>query len=97
MFRQYSLIPREAKLLIVLSFVPSFALSFLFTDLSYFLTTVKGLSIVFTGTVITVMGVSMVAASIPFYIASILYSVSIFMFWIFFRRVKVLEEAERLP
>ncbi|MGD0319283.1 MAG: MFS transporter [Nitrososphaerales archaeon] len=66
MFRQYSSIPGEAKLLIVLSFVPSFALSFLFTDLSYFLTTVKGLSIVFTGTVYTVMGVSMVAASIPF-------------------------------
>ena len=66
MFRQYSSIPWEAKLLIVLSFVPTFALSFLYTDLSYYLTTVKGLSIVFTGTVITVMGVSMVATSLPF-------------------------------
>jgi MFS family permease len=66
LLRQYSSIPREAKLLIVLSFIPGLALSFIYTDLSYFLTTVKGLSIVFTGTVITVMGVSMVAASIPF-------------------------------
>jgi MFS family permease len=66
LLRQYSTIPWEAKLLIVLSFVPGLALSFIYTDLSYFLTTVKGMSIVFTGTVITVMGVSMVAASIPF-------------------------------
>jgi len=66
LFRQYRSIPAEAKLLIVLSFVPTFALSFLYTDLAYFLTTVKGLSIVFTGTVITVMGVSMVATSLPF-------------------------------
>lgn len=66
MFRQYGSIPSQAKLLIVLSFVPALALGFIYTDLSYFLTTVKGLSIVFTGTVITVMGVSMVAASIPF-------------------------------
>ncbi len=53
-------------MLIILSFVPALSLSFIYTDLSYFLTTVKGLSIVFTGTVITVMGVSMVTASIPF-------------------------------
>ena len=66
MLRQYSSIPGQARLLIVLSFVPSLALGFLFTDLSYYLTTVKGLSLVFTGTLITVMGVSMVAASLPF-------------------------------
>ena len=66
LLRQYSSIPWEAKLLIVLSFIPGLSLSFIYTDLSYFLTTVKGLSIVFTGTVITLMGVSMVAASLPF-------------------------------
>ena len=49
-----------------LSFVPTFALGFFYTDLSYFLTTVKGLPLYFTGAVITVMGVSMVAASVPF-------------------------------
>ena len=49
-----------------LSFVPTFALGFFYTDLSYFLTTVKGLPLYFTGEVITVMGVSMVGASVPF-------------------------------
>jgi len=66
MFRQYRSVPGQARLLVLLSFVPSLALGFLFTDLSYFLTTVKGLPLDFTGTVITVMGVSMVAASVPF-------------------------------
>jgi MFS family permease len=41
-------------------------LGFLYTDLSYFLTTVKGLPLDFTGGVIIVMGISMVAASVPF-------------------------------
>jgi MFS family permease len=66
LFRQYSRIPGQAKLLIVLTFFPSLALGFLYTDLSYFLTTVRAVPIDFTGTVITFMGVSMVAASIPF-------------------------------
>jgi len=51
---------------VFLSFVPTFALGFFYTDLSYFLTTVKGLPLYFTGEVITVMGVSMVGASVPF-------------------------------
>jgi MFS family permease len=66
LFHQYTIIPSQAKLLVLLSFVPSLALGFLYTDLSYFLTTVKGLPLDFTGIVITVMGVSMVAASVPF-------------------------------
>jgi MFS family permease len=66
LLRQYSAIPSQARLLVFLSFVPNFALGFLYTDLSYFLTTVKGLPLDFTGAVITVMGVSMVAASVPF-------------------------------
>ena len=66
MFRQYSSVPSQAKLLVLLSFVPTFALGFLYTDLSYFLTTVKGLPLDFTGAVITIMGISMVATSVPF-------------------------------
>jgi hypothetical protein len=48
----------------------------------------------------TVVGSAMMNAGmleLPFYIASVLYSVSIFMFWIFFRRLRVPEEAERMP
>ena len=53
-------------MLIALSFIPGFALSLIYTDLSYFLTTVRGLSITFTGLVITVMGITVVVTSIPF-------------------------------
>ena len=66
MFDQYRSIPGQAKLLIALSFIPGFALSLIYTDLSYFLTSVRGLSITFTGLVITVMGLTVVATSIPF-------------------------------
>jgi len=66
LFSQYRSIPSQAKLLIALTFVPSFALGLIYTDLSYFLTTVRGLSITFTGTVITVMGLTVVFTSIPF-------------------------------
>ena len=66
MFGQYRTIPGQARLLIFLSFVPSLALAFLLTDLSYFLSSVRGLPITFTGLVITVMGLSVVLASVPF-------------------------------
>ena len=66
MFGQYRSIPGQAKLLIALSFIPGFALSLIYTDLSYFLTSVRGLSITFTGLVITVMGLTVVVTSIPF-------------------------------
>jgi len=61
----YRAIPGPAKLLIYLSFFPSLALSLLYTDLSYFLPRVQGLSPVFTGLVLTVMGMANVAMSIP--------------------------------
>lgn len=61
----YRDVPGKAKLLIYLSFFPSLALSLIYTDLSYFLTTVQGLSKVFTGLVLTTMGVTVVAMSIP--------------------------------
>lgn len=66
MFNQYRSIPSQAKLLIALSFIPGFALSLIYTDLSYFLTSVKGLSIPFTSSVIAVMALTVVCASIPF-------------------------------
>jgi len=66
LFGQYRSIPGQAKLLIALSFIPGFALSLIYTDLSYFLTSVRGLSITFTGLVITVMGLTVVVTSIPF-------------------------------
>lgn len=45
----------------------------------------------------TVVGSSMMNAGLlelPFYIASVLYAVSIFMFWLFFRKTKTPEERE---
>lgn len=66
MFGQYRSIPGQAKLLIALSFVPGLALSFIYTDLSFFLTSVRGLSDAFTGNVIMIMGITMVVMSIPF-------------------------------
>jgi MFS family permease len=65
MFSQYSSMPNQAKLLIYLSFVPSLAIGFIYTDLSFFLTTVRGFSAFFTGLVIMVMGITMVATAIP--------------------------------
>jgi MFS family permease len=66
LFSQYRSIPDQAKLLIALNFIPGLALGFIYTDLSYFLTSVRGLSIPFTSLVITVMGLTVVGTSIPF-------------------------------
>lgn len=65
MWSTYSNIPSKAKFLIYLSFFPALALSLIYTDLSYFLTKVQGLSTVFTGIVFTTMGLTVVAMSIP--------------------------------
>ena len=65
MWSTYRNIPGKAKLLIYLSFFPSLALSLIYTDLSYFLTKVQGLSEVFTGIVLTTMGLTVVVMSIP--------------------------------
>ncbi len=62
---EYGGIPREARLLIYLSIVPSFAIGFIYTDLSYFLPQVQGLAPTLAGVVITAMGVTLVAESIP--------------------------------
>ena len=62
---EYGGIPREAKLLVYLSIVPSFAIGFIYTDLSYFLPTVAGIPVTQAGITITMMGVSLVALSVP--------------------------------
>jgi MFS family permease len=65
MWGAYRAIPSKAKLLIGLSFFPSLALSLIYTDLAYFLTQVQGLGEVFTGIVLTTMGLTVVVMSIP--------------------------------
>ena len=65
MFEDFKGIPVEAKYLILASFLPAVAFGTFYVDLSYFLTTIQGLSDVFMGSVIMVMGVSMVVTSIP--------------------------------
>jgi len=65
LFGAYRELPRNAKLLIYLSFMPWLAFSLIFTDLSFFLTKVQGFSEAFAGNIITTIGVANVAASIP--------------------------------
>jgi len=70
LFEDYKGIPREARYLIYASFLPSLAFGMFFIDISYFLTTVQGLSDVFMGTIIMAMGVTTVLTSIPLGIAA---------------------------
>jgi MFS family permease len=70
MFGIYRGISQEAKYLVYQSILPAVAYGMLFTDLSYFLTTVQGLSYEFMGLVVTVMGVSTFAASVPLGVAA---------------------------
>src|SRR5919108_6009646 len=64
-FRDYASIPSEARFLIYISFVPSIVFGFLYTDLSYFLHNVQGLSDLWMGITITVMAMTLVALSLP--------------------------------
>jgi MFS family permease len=70
MFGIYRGISEEAKYLIYQSILPAVAYGMFFTDISYFLTSVQGLSYEFMGLVVTVMGISTFAASIPLGIAA---------------------------
>jgi len=65
LFGEYRTIPPEARLLVFLSFVPSLAIGLIYTDLSFFLTKVQGLTAGFAATVIMVMGITMVVVSLP--------------------------------
>lgn len=65
MFSSYQGLSKEAKYLIYQSILPSVAYGMFFTDLSYFLTSVQGLSYSLMGIIITTMGIATFAASIP--------------------------------
>ncbi len=70
MFSEYRGIPWQARLLIYLSFIPNIAIGFIYVDLSFFLPKIQGLTPASTGIVIGVMGLTLVAESIPFGIAA---------------------------
>ncbi len=65
MFEDYRGIPREAMYLIYGDFFPALAFGMFYTDLPYFLSSVRGLSDTYMGTVIMAMGISMVLSSVP--------------------------------
>ena len=65
MFGSYQGLPRDARYLIIQSILPAVAYGLFYTDISYFLTTIQGLSYSFMGLVITTMGVSTFISSIP--------------------------------
>jgi MFS family permease len=65
LFESYRGLPRDAKYLIYSAILPFAAYGMFYTDLSFFLTAVQGLSIELMGLIVTVMGVSAFAASIP--------------------------------
>ena len=70
MFGAYKGTSAEAKYIIYSSVLPSVAYGMFYTDIAYFLTTVQGLSFNLMGLIVTVMGVSTFAASIPMGIAA---------------------------
>lgn len=65
MLDEYKGIPAQAKLLIYLSFLPGLVIGFIYTDLSYFLTKVQGISDFWMGVAIFTMGGTLFATSIP--------------------------------
>jgi MFS family permease len=66
----YRGLPKEAKYLIYSAALPFVAYGMFYTDLSYFLTSVQGLSLPLMGLIVTVMGVSTFLASIPLGVAA---------------------------
>jgi MFS family permease len=64
-FDTYRRLPKEAKYLIYSAILPFIAYGMFYTDLSFFLTSVQGLSIPIMGLIVTVMGVATFAANIP--------------------------------
>ncbi len=70
LFEGYRGLSREAKYLIYAGILPAVAYGMFYTDISYFLTSVQGLSIDFMGLVVTAMGVSTFAASVPLGLAA---------------------------
>jgi MFS family permease len=62
LFSDYRGIPWQARLLIYTSFIPNVAIGFIYSDLSYFLPKIQGVA---AGYPIGVLGVTVVAESIP--------------------------------
>jgi MFS family permease len=69
----YADTPKEVKYLIYASIMPSVAYGLIFTDISYFLTIVQGVTAEFTGLIISLMGISTFVASIFLGIAADVY------------------------
>lgn len=69
-FSSYQGLSREAKYLILQSILPAVAYGMFFTDISYFLTSVQGLSFAFMGIVVTTMGIATFVASVPLGVAA---------------------------
>jgi MFS family permease len=65
LFGTYRGLPKEATWIIYSLLMPSVAYGMLYTDISYFLTTVQGLPDVTMGIIVMLMGVSTFTASIP--------------------------------
>jgi MFS family permease len=70
LFDAYRGLSKEAKYLIYSGVLPAVAYGMFYTDISYFLTSVQGLSIDFMGLIVTAMGISTFAASVPLGIAA---------------------------
>ncbi|MGA2523722.1 MAG: MFS transporter, partial [Candidatus Bathyarchaeia archaeon] len=70
MFSVYRGMSTQAKYLIYFSVLPSVAYGMFYTDIAYFLTTVQGLSFYLMGLIVTIMGISTFATSIPMGIAA---------------------------
>ncbi|MGC8561918.1 MAG: MFS transporter [Thermoplasmata archaeon] len=64
-FEDFAGISKNSKMLIGGSFLGNLALGLIFTDLSYFLHTVRGISIIYAGLLFTMEGVAASALSIP--------------------------------
>jgi MFS family permease len=65
LFETYRGLPKEAKYLIYAAILPFVAYGMFYTDLSFFLTSVQGLSFTTMGLIVTVMGLTTFGASIP--------------------------------
>ena len=70
LFDAYRGLSKEAKYLIYSGILPAVAYGMFYTDISYFLTKVQGLPIEFMGLIVTAMGISTFAASVPLGIAA---------------------------
>ncbi|MCL4447455.1 MAG: MFS transporter [Thermoplasmatales archaeon] len=68
--KDFSGISRDSKLLIGGGFLGNLALGLIFTDLSYFLHTVRGISIVYAGLVFTIEGIAGSVLAVPLGILS---------------------------